>query len=280
MGLPVDVISRAQTVERIGEWIRVPGSKPKIVVTAYSEFYVNAQKDIEFASIIKHADLITPDGVSVLAAVEYAARTGRLPRREYTPRNDDWFGIRVLKNFFEGMKVGGKIISGKMGETITGVWMFDTLTKLASQKGWKVFLLGGWGDVGERTTKMLLERSPNIKVMCDSGELSVGTDSVTNERVIKKINAYKPDLLFVQYRPVVQEKWIATNLSRLKVGVVMGVGGTFDEFVGDFKKAPVVMETMGLKWLWRLMVQPKRFKRIIKAVIIFPWLVFKKSLEL
>lgn len=271
LGLPVDKLTCAETVDKISEWIRVE-SKQKMVVTAYSEFYVNAQSDKEFARIIKSADLVTPDGVSVLAAVEYLQTVSKIKRIK------DLRALRFFKLLLEGLKVGGKILSGKVGETVTGVWLFNELTKLSVKKGWKVFLLGGWGNVSERTATMLLERFPGIKVLGDPGEERVGSDELMNAKIVKKINAFKPDLLFVQYNPVKQEKWIASNLKDLKVGVAMGVGGTFNEYLGDFKKAPHVMETIGLKWLWRVIVEPRRFGRIMKAVIVFPWLVFRSSL--
>jgi N-acetylglucosaminyldiphosphoundecaprenol N-acetyl-beta-D-mannosaminyltransferase len=83
--------------------------------------------------------------------------------------------------------------------------------------------------------------------------------------------------LFVAYGPGKQEKWVWQNKRRLKAKVAIGVGGTFDEVLGKFPTAPAWMEKRGLKWLQRLVVDPKRWRRIINAVIIFPWMVFKNS---
>lgn len=273
LGLPVDVLNRRETIEKIESWLKNPSGRPKMIVTAYSEFYVMAQKDPVFAEVIKKADLVTPDGISVLAAVKYA-KVVRLQMADVRSQIG-----RVLVGLWEGLKVGGEILSGKAGESVTGVWLFSELTKLAEKKGWKVFLLGGWGDVASRTARMLQERFPKIRVTHDHGEDKVGTNKKVDDSVVQKINNFKPDLLFVQYNPVKQEKWMASHQSRLKAGVVMGVGGTFNEFLGDFKKSPVWMERMGLKWLWRVMVEPKRFVRILRAVIVFPWLVFRHSLR-
>jgi len=264
LGLPVDILSRQETVDKIDGWLRSPDRKPKMIVTAYSEFFVAAQRDTIFSEIIKKADLVTPDGISVLAAVKYSKRVR---------------GKNIFQKTGEGLRVGGEILSGEVGETVTGVFLFEELLKLAEKRGWKVFLLGGWGDVSLRTATLALERFPKLRVSYDSGENRVGTDRAVDDRVVKKINAFKPDLLFVQYNPVKQEKWIASHLSRLKAGVVMGVGGTFNEYLGNFQSAPVWMERVGLKWLWRMMVEPKRVGRIFRAVIVFPWLVFWRSLE-
>ncbi|KKT48516.1 MAG: N-acetylmannosaminyltransferase [Candidatus Collierbacteria bacterium GW2011_GWC2_44_18] len=267
MGIPVDILNRKETIAIIDGWLKRPGKKARQVVTAYSEFFVTAQSDIVFRDVMRKADLVTPDGVSVLAAVEYLKRTQTKG------------GFFILKCFAEGLNVGRKILSSRIGETVTGVRLFEELNALAERRGWKVFLLGGWGDVGSRTATMLLERFPRLRVMFDAGENRVGTDRAADDRVTKKINAWKPDILFVQYNPVKQEKWIASHLSRLKVGMAMGVGGTFNEFLGEFKKAPVWMEKSGLKWLWRVIVEPQRFGRIFRGVIVFPWMVFQESLK-
>ena len=268
MHIPVDVLSREETLKAIEQWLLSETAKPKMVVTAYSEFFVTAQKDDEFARIMKKADMVTPDGVSVLAAVEYKKGI----------KNSKAQKLKIWNHLIAGLTVGGKVLSGKIGETVTGVWLFEELTKRAEKRDWKIFLLGGWDNVSARTSQILLKRFPRLRIEWDSGEKLVGTDSKTNSRVIKKINNFKPDILFVSYNPVKQEKWIASHLSLLKVRMAMGVGGTFNEYLGEFKKAPEWMERSGLKWLWRVMIEPKRFGRIFRAVFVFPWLVFKESL--
>ena len=264
LGLPVDILTREETFGVIGDWLKVGIKKPKIIVTAYSEFYVNALKDKSFAKIIKEADLVTPDGKSVLAAVEYAKKS----------KNKNLVGCLL-----EGLRVGGKILNGTIGESVTGVWLFEKITKNAEKKNWKIFLLGGEHNSSERATKILLEWFPDLNVTFDEGEYPLGLSKEINKQVVEKINKVKPDFLFVTYPAIQQYKWIWDNLGDLKVGVAMGIGGTLDEFVGDLKLPPIWMQKMGLKWLWRLWLQPKRWRRMVDAVIVFPWLVFRESLE-
>ncbi len=261
LGAPVDLLSRAETLELLTDWIEGE-SKMRLVVTAYSEFYVRAQSDHEFMKAMQSADLVTPDGVSVLAAARYQDRVG---------------GKSLFKKLGEGLRVGGEILNGKVGKPVTGVWLFENLVKMAADKGWKVFLLGGWDKVSEKTARMLLKRFPKLKVEYDEGEERVGTDEKTNSRVIEKINRFAPDILFVSYNPIKQEKWLVKHRDVLKAKIGMGIGGTFDEYAGKIKKSPEWMEKTGLKWLWRVLIEPKRFGRIMKAVIVFPWLVFRNS---
>lgn len=263
LGIPVDILTKEETYSIVESWFDKEIKKPKLIVTAYSEFFVNALRDQEFARIIKKADVVTPDGKSVLAANKY-------------------LGLSKNKNLLQkiglGLSVGQDILSGSIGESVTGVWLFEKITANAVKHNWKIFLLGGLDNVGEKAARMLQGRFPGIRVEFDEGEIGVGTNLVVDERVVEKINRFKPDFLFVQYRPIVQEKWIDSHRDNLKIGVAMGIGGTLDEYVGRLKTSPKWMEKRGLKWLWRLFLQPKRWKRMIDAVIIFPWLVFKESL--
>lgn len=263
MGLPVDIIDKENAVDKIGIWID-ESKKLRQIVTAYSEFYVTGTRDKDFSQIMKDSDMVTPDGISVLAAAEYLKRSK---------------GKSLLGKILEGLVTGKKILKGELGETVTGVWLFDRLTKEAADKGWRVFLLGGWDNVSSRTAKMLLKRFPKLKISFDMGETRVGTDPITDKRVVQKINDFKTDILFVAYNPIKQEKWIANHKELLRVKVAIGVGGTFNEYLGEFKKAPLWMENSGLKWLWRVWVEPRRLGRILRAVVVFPWLVFMESLN-
>ena len=98
-----------------------------------------------------------------------------------------------------------------------------------------------------------------------------------NEEVIKQINRFKPDMLFVAYGMKKQEEWIEKNIEKLKVGVVMGVGRSFDYYSGDLKRAPKIWCDMGLEWLYSLLKEPKRWRRQL-ALPKFVWRVMRKGI--
>ncbi|TRZ77530.1 glycosyltransferase, partial [bacterium] len=76
-----------------------------------------------------------------------------------------------------------------------------------------------------------------------------------------------------------QEKWIEQNLPKLpSVKVAMGVGGSFDFLAGNIARAPKWMQRIGIEWLWRLGRQPRRGKRIFRAVVVFSLSVLKDKL--
>ena len=53
-------------------------------------------------------------------------------------------------------------------------------------------------------------------------------------------------------------------------GIKIGIGGALDYLTGKQSRAPLFLQNSGLEWLWRLIHQPKRLKRIWRAVVIFP----------
>lgn len=60
-----------------------------------------------------------------------------------------------------------------------------------------------------------------------------------------------------------QEKFLDQNLAQLDVGVAITVGGSFDVLAGEVNRAPLWVQRIGLEWLYRLLQEPSRFKRIL-----------------
>lgn len=88
------------------------------------------------------------------------------------------------------------------------------------------------------------------------------------------------DILFVAFGHGKQEAWIHTfahTIPTLKCA--MGIGGAFEIIAGTRIRAPRMMRTFGLEWLWRLMHEPHRFFRICTAVLVFPALVCYESIK-
>jgi N-acetylglucosaminyldiphosphoundecaprenol N-acetyl-beta-D-mannosaminyltransferase len=79
----------------------------------------------------------------------------------------------------------------------------------------------------------------------------------------------KYEILFCNFGAPHQEKFL-NSLKSAKIRLAMGVGGSFDYVTGKLQRAPRAMRIFGLEWLWRLILQPKRWRRIWNAVIVFP----------
>ena len=164
---------------------------------------------------------------------------------------------------------------------IKGRDLFLSLISLANKKGWKVFLLGGLGREAEISKQKLeisyrslkMESSAGPKLDNEAKPVSEKDINIQND-VVERINNFKPRLLFVAFGAPKQEKWLVKWLPKLDVGGAMAVGGTFSYISGTNKVPPKWMGKAGFEWLWRLVTQPKRLKRIFNAVVVFPLRVF------
>lgn len=164
-----------------------------------------------------------------------------------------------------GLVLASKLARNSLKEKIAGTDFFQQLCWICSKNGKSVFLLGGEKGVAEKTAENLQIKFPNLKI---AGWLDGEVDL---ENCWKIINDVKPDALFVALGAPKQEKWIYENLNKIAgLKVAMAVGGAFDLVSGEIKRAPMFMRKIGIEWLWRLTIQPRRIKRIFNAVIIFP----------
>src|SRR6185436_16388578 len=91
-----------------------------------------------------------------------------------------------------------------------------------------------------------------------------------------RISAAQPTVLLVAYGHPAQELWIARNQPLLRVPVAIGVGGVFDYLAGEVPRAPAWMRRLGLEWLYRLVRQPWRWRRILVAVPLFLWAALRE----
>jgi N-acetylglucosaminyldiphosphoundecaprenol N-acetyl-beta-D-mannosaminyltransferase len=106
---------------------------------------------------------------------------------------------------------------------------------------------------------------------CYAGSPRPEDEPAIHERIL----AAKPDILLVAYGAPAQELWIARNQPLLGVPAAIGVGGTFDYLAGHVPRAPRWMRRLGLEWLFRLIRQPWRWRRIWTAVVSFPLAVWR-----
>jgi N-acetylglucosaminyldiphosphoundecaprenol N-acetyl-beta-D-mannosaminyltransferase len=157
------------------------------------------------------------------------------------------------------------------------------LCALASQYKWRAFFLGAREGVAQRAAATLAFRYAGLTV---AGTYA-GSPRVEEEAgIVARIRKAQPNLLFVAYGAPAQDKWLGRNLPLLvdaaqpqaqPYGLVgIGVGGSLDYIVGVQKRAPEWVQGMGLEWLYRLVREPRRWRRQT-ALIRFALAVMLKS---
>ncbi|MHB8840835.1 MAG: polysaccharide pyruvyl transferase CsaB [Candidatus Aquicultor sp.] len=154
----------------------------------------------------------------------------------------------------------GIVWAGRLRARVPGIDMVDELARRAALRGHKVFMIGSKKDVVEEAAAELQRRYPGLNIVgARCGYFSKGEE----KQVVDEIRHASPDVLFVGLGMGKQEKWIAKHLYYLNVPVCLGVGGSFDVIAGKVKRAPVWIRQAGLEWLYRLLQQPTRLKRVL-----------------
>lgn len=157
---------------------------------------------------------------------------------------------------------------------VTGV---DTVTALcaALDETVPVFFLGAGPGVAEKAAEVLRAKNPRLYV---AGTFAGSPKDADAEEIVQLVKASGATLLLVAYGAPAQESWIDAHLREIPaVRVAIGVGGTFDFLAGIRKRAPAWMRGLGLEWLYRFVQEPSRWKRMWKAVVVFPFLVLTRA---
>jgi N-acetylglucosaminyldiphosphoundecaprenol N-acetyl-beta-D-mannosaminyltransferase len=136
------------------------------------------------------------------------------------------------------------------------------VSKEAALKGHTFFLMGGGNGVAERLAEVLCGMCPGLRVVGTySPPFFAEFPAAVNARIVARINAVKPDVLWVGLGAGKQDLWIAENLPRLDVRVAIGVGAAFDMYGGVTGRAPLWMQRSGLEWFFRFLREPRRLFR-------------------
>lgn len=143
-------------------------------------------------------------------------------------------------------------------EPVTGVDLIPRLAALCASRHLGLFLLGAAPGVAADLAARLLAEHRDLNVAAHSGSPDPSSDAET----LALIQRHKPQVLLVAYGHPAQELWIDRMKDRLGVSVAVGVGGAFDYLTGRVPRAPAWMRRAGLEWLFRLVRQPWRIRRM------------------
>ncbi len=131
----------------------------------------------------------------------------------------------------------------------------------------RVYLVGSTADVVRRTAERLAERNTTIDIAYRDGYLRPGDE----ERLRREIIDFNPGLVFVAMGSPRQEI-LMHNLLQAHPALYMGLGGSFDVFVGVKRRAPEWLQSAGLEWAYQFVRNPRRMRRL-PAYLRFAWLL-------
>ncbi|MHB1318850.1 MAG: WecB/TagA/CpsF family glycosyltransferase [Anaerolineae bacterium] len=169
----------------------------------------------------------------------------------------------------QGLLWAARMLGQPLRARVAGSDLVPLLAERSARDGFSLFLLGAAEGVAEVTARRLAERYPGVRIV---GTHSGSPRPEDDDSSGSLITAAFPDVLLVAYGAPAQDLWIARNQPSLRVPVAIGVGGSFDFVAGVQRRAPAWMRRHGLEWLYRLVRQPSRWRRML-ALPVFVWRV-------
>jgi N-acetylglucosaminyldiphosphoundecaprenol N-acetyl-beta-D-mannosaminyltransferase len=236
MGCRIDNLSMEETLGRIEEFIR--SGKPHQHVVVNVDKLVKASRDDGLRRIINDCALVNADGMPVVWA--------------------------------------SRLLGKPLKERVTGVDLFDALMRRASERGWRVFLLGARRVVVAQVAGAYLCRYPRLAIAGWRDGYWQG--EAEEAEIAAQVRASGADLLFVAIGSPKKEQFLGRWQATMRIPFAMGVGGTFDVAIGRVNRAPRWMQRAGLEWFYRFLQEPRRmFRRYFVEDMAFLWLLLKEA---
>lgn len=173
-----------------------------------------------------------------------------------------------------GTVLASKLLKKPVKEKIAGIDVVREVLIKANLEEKSIYLLGAKEEVLNRCVENIKNEFPNLKI---SGFHNGFFDLNNCEDIIEDIKKCNPWAIFVAMGSPRQEIFIQKVMDGVDTHIFMGVGGVFDIFAGNLKRAPKWMISLGLEWLYRVIKEPFRIKRLI-AIPKFLLLILKYRL--
>ena len=231
LGVPFDNVTTADAVALVEQMVR--SRRPHYLVTANVDFLVQAQEDVELQRILFDAHLVLCDGTPLVWA--------------------------------------SRMLGNPLPERVAGSDLVPLLIRVAAEKNYRLFFLGGTPESTELALSKIKAQYPGLSIVAYSPPFNKLLE-MDHDEIKRRIQEARPDFLFVSFGCPKQEKWITMHYQSLGVPVSAGVGGTIDFLAGHLKRAPVWMQRTGTEWIFRLLQEPRRlFRRYVKDLWVFGW---------
>lgn len=145
-------------------------------------------------------------------------------------------------------------------QRVTGIDLVNSICRQSAEDKWKIYILGSAPGVAATAAINIRNKFPGCNII---GTHHGYFNAKEEKQILAELEQLKPDILFVALGAPKQEYWIAEHIEQLQIPVAMGIGGSMDVLSGNVKRAPKWMQKMSLEWLYRLLIQPTRFKRVL-----------------
>jgi N-acetylglucosaminyldiphosphoundecaprenol N-acetyl-beta-D-mannosaminyltransferase len=226
-----------------GDLFDLDFSKKTLITTINQYSYCIAEEDPEFKNALMQSDILLPDGMSIVSAVQ--------------------------------LKEGQKI------KKIAGADIHLHLLHALNEKSGSCFYLGSSERTLLKIKERLAIEFPNISVASYSPPFRSYFSMLENTEMINTINAFAPDVVFVGMTAPKQEKWAFYHKTLLNTNIICAIGAVFDFYAGTVERPSPFWINLKMEWLIRLVKEPKRmWKRYLYYGPIFIAYIIQKKKRL
>jgi N-acetylglucosaminyldiphosphoundecaprenol N-acetyl-beta-D-mannosaminyltransferase len=205
--------------------------------------YIVARKDEAFRNALMNSELLLPDGIGIVLAA--------------------------------------RILTGTRIKRITGSDIHRILLHYLDEKKGSCFYFGSADATLGKLRERISQEYPGIETAFFSPPFKPSFTEEEDLSMIKIINDFNPEILFVGMTAPRQEKWVYKNRNLLNAKIICPVGAVFDFYAGTVKRPGKIWLSLGLEWLPRLLREPGRlWKRTLISTPLFIWYVFLEKLRL
>ena len=220
-GLPFDVVDMQGALRIITA--AAQNRSRCFLSTPNLNFLITSHKDLEFWDSVIHSDLVVADGMPLV----WLAKLLRIPLR-----------VRVA-----------------------GSSLFEAMHELDSSKPISVYLFGGPDGVAELAAQRINQARDGLTCVGYQSPGFVSVEEMSTDSRIDQINASKADFLVVSLGAKKGQSFIYNNLSRIQVPIVSHLGAVVNFEAKILRRAPVLIQNLGLEWLWRIKEEPGLWRR-------------------
>jgi N-acetylglucosaminyldiphosphoundecaprenol N-acetyl-beta-D-mannosaminyltransferase len=164
-------------------------------------------------------------------------------------------GCALINADGQGVVWASRLLGDPLPERVAGIDLMFNLLALAEQRGFRVYVLGARAEVLERAVARLRSDYPGLQL---AGYRDGYFAESEVEAVCADIREAQAQILLVAMSSPHKEYFLGEHGTRLGVPFVMGVGGAIDVVAGTTRRAPRMLQRVGLEWLFRLLQEPRR----------------------
>lgn len=170
----------------------------------------------------------------------------------------------------------GRLLGVALPERVAGIDLMQRLLAAAERNDHRVYILGARREVLDTALERLRARYPALRI---AGSRDGYYDDAGVDDVCAEIRAARADILFVAMSSPRKEHFLGSHGPALGVGFAMGVGGSIDVIAGITRRAPRLLQRLGLEWAYRLAQEPRRLgPRYLRTNFRFAWMVLRAFL--